>query len=57
MTGVGGSTGGVGFSPDKQQKYLFIAASILVGCDGVRLGFGEVLLAELDCRPRRQKAP
>ncbi len=25
MTGVGGSTGGVGFSPDKQQKYLFIS--------------------------------
>ena len=24
-TGVGGSTGGVGFSPDKQQKYLFIS--------------------------------
>src|SRR5207245_8895756 len=25
MTGVGGSTGGVAFSPDKQQKYLFIS--------------------------------
>jgi len=25
MTGVGGATGGVGFSPDKQQKYLFIS--------------------------------
>ena len=24
-TGVGGSTGGVGFSPDKPQKYLFIS--------------------------------
>jgi hypothetical protein len=24
-TGIGGSTGGVGFSPDKQQKYLFIS--------------------------------
>lgn len=24
-TGVGGSTGGVAFSPDKQQKYLFIS--------------------------------
>jgi DNA-binding beta-propeller fold protein YncE len=25
MTGVGGATGGVAFSPDKQQKYLFIS--------------------------------
>src|SRR3989449_6117304 len=25
MTGEGGSTGGVAFSPDKQQKYLFIS--------------------------------
>jgi DNA-binding beta-propeller fold protein YncE len=25
MTGVGGSTGGIAFSPDKQQKYLFIS--------------------------------
>jgi len=25
MTGVGGSTGGVAFSPDKPQKYLFIS--------------------------------
>jgi DNA-binding beta-propeller fold protein YncE len=25
MTGIGGATGGVGFSPDKQQKYLFIS--------------------------------
>lgn len=25
MTGVGGSTGGVAFSPDKQQRYLFIS--------------------------------
>ena len=25
MTGVGGATGGVGFSPDKAQKYLFIS--------------------------------
>jgi hypothetical protein len=24
-TGVGGSTGGVAFSPDKAQKYLFIS--------------------------------
>jgi DNA-binding beta-propeller fold protein YncE len=24
-TGVGGATGGVGFSPDKQQRYLFIS--------------------------------
>ena len=25
MTGVGGSTGGVAFSPDKAQKYLYIS--------------------------------
>jgi hypothetical protein len=25
MTGVGGSTGGVAFSPDKEQRYLFIS--------------------------------
>jgi sugar lactone lactonase YvrE len=25
MTGVGGSTGGVMFSPDKQQKFLYIS--------------------------------
>jgi DNA-binding beta-propeller fold protein YncE len=25
MTGIGGSTGGVAFSPDKEQKYLFIS--------------------------------
>jgi sugar lactone lactonase YvrE len=24
-TGVGGSTGGVGFSPDKQQRFLYIS--------------------------------
>ena len=24
-TGIGGSTGGVAFSPDKEQKYLFIS--------------------------------
>jgi DNA-binding beta-propeller fold protein YncE len=25
MTGVGGSTGGVAFSPDKEQRYLYIS--------------------------------
>jgi sugar lactone lactonase YvrE len=25
MTGVGGSTGGVAFSPDQEQRYLFIS--------------------------------